>query len=638
MGDVIRDLDGTMIQKLKEYDDQYYNTGTSPVSDLEYDRMKDAAKSLYPEHPYFQTVGAKIKGEKVKLPYLLGSLSKEKLDSVEAWVEQAPGDIIVTDKIDGVSLFVRYQDGEVVFAATRGDGHFGQDVTEKAKIFCPKVDFRGSLELRGDSVLLGDPKELGYKTRRNGAAGILNRDDLKGSDKISVYFYELINSTVKPAPIACHSTIVFNSEYERLSFLREELGLPMPRVRVLKPDKVDTINFLLDMNSTRDQMPYEADGLVLTRNSSVRENVALPKHKIAFKINDEAKRVTVTDVEWNVGRTGRVVPVVIIEPTEIGGVTISRATGFNYEFVAKNGITKGVEISLVRSGDVIPYIVDVHSDKLSHDLFLFRKKKFTLFFGVPTKCPVCGGQLRVKGVDLVCETDDCSEQVYARIEYFLRTLGAENLTAVTLKKLGITTLERAYDIDEYEIANYDGFGLKRGEVIVNEIRKTLRTTPDKFLTACGLPNVALETARALLNECSLAEYMGGLYDVGTEQTFEAVYEKIDGIGPKTAKVLYDNRFKVLGIYNRMLEFGMSLEEKKGMLKGKIFTLTGSYTIKRDNLINWIEEKGGIVKGISKSTSYLVAANPDSQSGKAKKARQYGIKVISYNDLIDMLEE
>jgi len=607
-----------VIQKLKEYDDQYYNTGTSPISDLEYDQMKDAAKELYPNHPYFQTIGAKSKGEKVKLPYVLGSLNKVKLDSIEAWVEQAPGDIIATDKIDGVSLFVRYKDGKVVFAATRGDGYFGQDVTEKAKIFCPKIDFQGTLDLRSEAVLSGDPKEIGllirgkaYKNKRNAAAGILNREkDIKGSDWISVYFYELIDEDNNQ----------YDTEWYRLGFIERELGLPVPRVRILKKDD-NIMNFLLDMNSTKDQMPYEADGLVLTRNHSVRENVEFPKHKVAFKINDEAKRVKVIDIEWNVGRTGRVVPVVIIEPTEIGGVTISRATGFNYEFVRKNSIEKGIEISIVRSGDVIPYIVDVHNDA-------------NPLRAVPIIhiCPACGSLLWIKGVDLVCTASDCSEQIYAKIEYFLRTLGAENLTAVTLKKLGIKTLERAYDIDEYEIANYEGFGLKRGEVIVNEIRKTLRTTPDKFLTACGLPNIALETARALLNECSLAEYMAGVW-LDSED-----FEKIVGIGPKTAQVLYDNKFKVLGIYNRMLDLGMSFKEKKGTLKGKIFTLTGSYTIKRDNLIAWIEEKGGVVKGISKSTNYLVAASSESQSGKAKKARQYGIKIISYNELIDMLEE
>lgn len=348
-----------VIRQLKDYDDQYY-TGTSPISDLEYDRIKEAARDLYPNHPYFQSIGAKIKGEKVKLPYVLGSLNKVKLDSIEAWVEQAPGDIIATDKIDGVSLFVRYKGGEVVSAATRGDGHFGQDVTEKAKIFCPKIDFQGTLDLRAEAVLSGDPKEVGllirgkaYKTKRNAAAGILNREDIKGSDWISVYFYELINDS------GFHFRL--NSENERLTFIGLDLKLPMPRVRVLK---VDTINFLLDMNSTRDQMPYETDGLVLTCNSSVRENVALPKHKVAFKINDEAKRVTVTDVEWNVGRTGRVVPVVIIEPTEIGGVTISRATGFNAKFILEKKICKGKNIGILRSGDVIPYIIEVYDDNI----------------------------------------------------------------------------------------------------------------------------------------------------------------------------------------------------------------------------------------------------------------------------------
>jgi DNA ligase (NAD+) len=162
-----------IIDLLKHHDEKY-DAGKPEVSDTEYDKLRETAKELYPGDPYFQSVGAP-KG-KVKLPYHLGSLNKVKTDNVLAWLKKNGKLFVISEKIDGASFMVEYQDGEVVAAYTRGDGEQGQDITEKAKLFCPTIDFGGYWAFRGEAVL-PNPFDFGYKNRRNGAAGLLNKDD-----------------------------------------------------------------------------------------------------------------------------------------------------------------------------------------------------------------------------------------------------------------------------------------------------------------------------------------------------------------------------------------------------------------------------------------------------------------------------
>uniref|UniRef100_A0A6M3IMD3 DNA ligase (NAD(+)) n=1 Tax=viral metagenome TaxID=1070528 RepID=A0A6M3IMD3_9ZZZZ len=594
------------IDRLKWYDDLYYNDGTSPITDEEYDVIKDQARIEFPNDTYFNDVGAPIlfKNREVKLPYVLGSLKKVKPDTLFKWLKDKD-DITISDKVDGVSVMVHYNNGKVVFAATRGSGIVGKEITDKAKIFCPHINVLDDIILRGDAILKGDTYvEMGYKTRRNGTAGVLNADGIKGCENIDVYFYELIKSPVK-----------LSNELDRLVYI----SLLGNNVRVSQFSHLDLTNPIEHLMEVLrfGKRDYIVDGIVLTDNFSERENVFYPENKVAFKVQGDPMKTKVIDIEWNVGRTGRIIPTIIVEPITIGGVTISRATGFNAKFVLDNHIGKESVVSLVRSGDVVPYIVSV-DDSDTTDIGCYS-------------CPSCDGEIEWKGVDLVCNSTECKISAFKRVSYFLRKLGVENITEKTLEKLEVDTIQKAYELDEFEIANISGFGIKRGEQIVNEIKKTLKTTPEKLLAAFGIAGIGIEISTSIFNNMSIDD----IFDL-PEGYFSS---NIDGIGDKLdSNLIYGlPYFKI--VYDYLLLKGLKfVENGEDIMKGMLFALTGTMILKRDAIIKMIESKGGSVKGITKNTNYLVSADPTSGSSKLEKANKYGIKIISFEELMEMLGE
>jgi DNA ligase (NAD+) len=250
---------------------------------------------------------------------------------------------------------------------------------------------------------------------------------------------------------------------------------------------------------------------------------------------------------------------------------------------------------------------------------------------VPTNCPKCDKYLKWKGVDVICDNQDCTAQGILRTEHFLRTLGAEEITSVTLENVGIMSIHEAYKIDETDIMSLEGFGVRSAQVIVEQIQGTLKTTPDKLLAAFGIKGCGLETARTILKHHDIEDLMNGL--VSVDQLVS-----INGIGDITAQNIADGVSEYKDTYDYLKSTGLQYKVSDNVLRGKIFTLTGNGPIKRDILKNMIESKGGYVKGISKNkTDFLVCDNINSQSGKSKKARQYGVPIITYEELIDIIE-
>lgn len=601
-------MEKKIIEILKKADDLYYNSGMSWISDDEYDAMKDLASDLYPGDPYFDEVGADPGTNKVKLPYVLGSLTKVDKDNVTKWIQKGTSEIVASEKLDGVSIYVVYFRGEVVFASTRGDGYEGQDITEKAKIFCKPINIKKRFELRGECMLKSDVnlQEMGYKTRRNMVAGILNRDDNKGCDLIIPYFYEVI-----------YPDNIFEDEYDKIQFIYVNLGLDSPRcIKLNNPDVDQLMNILEYYKGQSKKDGYEIDGLVLTRSDYERENVKYPENKVKFKIHAKPVLTKVEGIEWNTGRTGRITPTILIEPVVIDNVTINKSTGFNAEFIKENAIMPGSEIMILRSGDVIPYITEV-------------KKKEGDIGDIPDTCPKCGEKVEWKGVDITCVNDKCSETAIKKTEFFLRTLGVQNITRKTLEKIGVSTIFESYEVDELEIVNNEGIGLKKAEMIVSEIEKTLKTTPHRLLAAFGIPNVGVELSKTI---CSKFDF-DYLFEIKEEEL-----TKIDGIGKIIAKKFVENIGNHRELYEFLKEKGLKFQEvgKKSSISGKVFTLTGSMPLKRDVVKKMIEENGGSVKNISKKVDYLVDANQDKETTKAKKAKQYGITIISYEELMGMI--
>ena len=388
-----------VINQLKDYDSLYYTDGTSPVSDEEYDDLKDYAKLNFPNNPYFLEVGAPVIGEKVPLPFVLGSLNKVKEDTLQAWFDKQKSDVyLVTEKLDGVSFCVNYQHGEVYFAATRGDGYFGSDITAKAKIFCPPMKERvGSAWYRCEAMLIGDAHvELGYKTARNGAAGILNREYLKDDQRITPMFYECLNY----GP---------GTEEEKYNHMLEHFSTRNVPNSIIFDRRTMPISVLITfLEMVSDNGLYEVDGLVITPMDYERENVEFPEGKVAFKMNEKPVEATVNMVEWKVSRTGRVVPVVHINPIELQGVTVTKATGFNAKFISDEKIGSGSIVKIVRSGDVIPYITECVRGAIGEL--------------TPEVCPSCDHDLVNEGVDIVCPNEQCISRAFKQVEHFLRTM------------------------------------------------------------------------------------------------------------------------------------------------------------------------------------------------------------------------
>lgn len=599
-----------LFDDLRHYD-AMYAIGLPEVSDYQYDIIRSEAKLKYPNNEYWNQVGADMGGDKVKLPCTLGSLNKVKADgSCQEWLQGHSDERLVSAKLDGVSLYVSYVNGKYDRAFLRGNGEYGYEVTERARLFVPlELQEDVTCEARSEAILTQDiHTKLGYATRRNGVAGLLNpnRTTTEHLEKVVVKFYELIST----------SEGLGDTESERWDQMID-YGLDVaPHVMLGTTDPVQAEEQLKDILSTwKESLEYDIDGLVVAEDDSIPDDSFYPENKVAYKVNEDAILCKVVKVEWSVGRTGRVVPVVWIEPTLIGGVTVEKATGFNFKFIVDAGIGPGSVVGIYRSGDVIPYIDFVEeSVAATHPMF----------------CSDCDNILKKSGVDLVCDNAYCKGRNVLAAEYFLRTLGVEEVTAVTLRKLGVKGIFEAYCLDELEIAQVDGFGIRRAEEIVTQIEKSLKTTPDKFLAACGLPNVGLSTAQDFLKVFKFEDYID-FTNVGLD------YTVVSGIGPAIAKSLDEGRERVARLYDMLYGKGLEWSTASNTLMGKVFCMTGNGPIKRDVLENMIEANGGYVKGMSKKVDYLVTNNPSSTSGKAKKAREYGTEVIGYDNLIEMLE-
>lgn len=596
-----------LLNKLKRWDNFYFNEGTPEVADTEYDRVKSALRDQYPNDVYFTGVGTPItkKYEEIKLPFIVGGLDKVDVDTVLQWINKENDAIIVTEKLDGNSIICTWDNGKLIFAASRGDGITGQNIINKAKYFIPEIPIKDWVTLRGEVLLEGDLyKGLGFKNRRNGVAGLLRRDEIIPEDlqKLSCIFYEVIEPEIE-------------SEAHRLAFIKLTLKLRIPENRIILPGTAkisETLSELLI--NYKENALYDIDGLVLTRNNSSRENVKFPKAKVKFKVNELAKECEVRGLEWNVTRLGMIKPVVIINPTEIMGVTVTRISGFNKEFIESNQIHTGAIVGVVRSGDVIPYITEV-----------FQPSPFV---PIPENCPSCDSVLVETEKEIICVNDECYQKKIYKVSYFFTEMGTDNISDRTIEMLGIFSIEDAYNLQVEDIEKIPGFGRRKAEIVYGEIRDTLVTKPERLLAAFGMPLIGTTISKSLMSKFTI------------DVLFEITNPDVLGLGPVTSRSLIDNIGKYRDLYNFLIDEGLEFEKEDltlKTLKGMKFALTGAGPLKRKEYISMCEEKGGEVKGISKDTNYLVTNDVTTNSEKIKAANKYGTKIITYEEFGEMLK-
>ena len=600
-----------------------YELGNPEIEDDQYDHYKRLLQKLRPDSRFLNKIGNIPKRNIQKLPYILGSLTNYFEDDVSTWLNKHDNGsgFILSHKLDGVAIEVEYTNGKLTGAWLRGDHYLGENITIKAlKFIQNQINHNGheKLYFKGEALLNCEPDTIGYKTKRNAVAGILNRDDF---DKLK-YLYFIVHTFV-PDNFRSDSHVVY--ELSRLQFARQAFGII--NNGVINFSHVDSKEMIiLAINEMiQEETQYDKDGIVITVNHSEVENVKIPEKKIAFKFNKMSAEAEVKYVEWETSRTGKIIPVVNFNPITLGGATIQRATGFHAKFIYDNQIGPGAIIKIVRSGDVIPYIDEVI-------------KPSETFVALET-CPSCGSKnfsTDDTHTHVYCTNQNCPAQVQKKIAYFFEKLGLENFSEKMISTLGCKNVMDIYNLKKEDIIKIEGWAETSAIDFIKRIEQTKIAKPEKVLAALGIDNLGTSTSKLILDNFSISEILNSLDDPNVLREIVFKIIQIKGLGTKkTASII-----KGLKENKTLLENFLALTEKvikndNGPLAGKSFCISGSLSKPRKAYEIIIEKFGGENVSIT-SCDYLICNTP-SDSNKVKKAIEKGVKIISEQELIELIK-
>jgi DNA ligase (NAD+) len=648
------------VEKLRElirkYDYYYYVLNNPLVSDAEYDELKRRLIELERKYPELitpdsptQRVGAPPRKEFPNVQHSIPMLSledarnEEEIREIYERIIKLVGrnvEFCIEPKFDGTSLELIYENGVLVRAVTRGDGYVGEDVTPNARTIrtVPLRLFEDvSIEIRGEVVIskenfrklneeLINKGEKPFANPRNAAAGSLMQLDsrITAQRPLDFIVWGFGKSGIKFA--------------KQSDFLKkaEELGFKVPKPKVVKTLE-EIIETYREWEKERDRYIYELDGMVVKVNEielweKLGYTARAPRWAFAAKFKPREKTTKILGVVWQVGRTGIITPVAELQAVEIGGATVSRATLHNVEILKKLGVKIGDTVVVSRAGDVIPQII-----KPIEELRTGQEREIE----IPNKCPVCGGEVATEGPFLKCLNLSCPAKLSASIKHLARreAFDIEGLGEKTSKLLVerglVKDIADVFNLRKEDLKRLPGFSDVSAEQLVLAIERAKKIRLDRFIHALGIPGVGEATARLL------AEKFKTLSALMNASKFELM--RIRGIGPETAdaivKFFSDERNR--NSIKKMLEYGVEVywgEEKKGPLSGKVFVFTGELDCcPRSKAKEMVEELGGqTADTVSKRVHYLVVGkNPGS---KLQKAQKLGIKIISEEEFLKMLEE
>lgn len=614
----------------------YYN-GMPVASDDLYDARRDELAELKSDSAEVTAIGAPVVSSWPKVAHTIpmGSLDKaQTLDEITTWINgvsrprqsrTGPAEeLLVTEKLDGISVSVRYEEGNLVQALTRGDGHIGEDVTPNVArmkgIFrtLPKpltITFRGEIV-----VYKADHEEFfpGQSSTRNTASGTTKRLDGRGCEHLSVLFYQALDGPD------------FLKEAEQFEFMKG-LGLLVPNwyVSALAPGIRTPHDLWVEyQQSIREQLPYEIDGLVVRVNDiahqlSLGDNHGRPNGAVAFKFAAITRETISTGREDNVGGTGRITPVAIFKPIRILGAQISRASLYNQRYIELLGWDVGSKILVSRANDVIPRVVSVtgSTGTVSQP---------------PTHCPACGAETARDGEYIVCpNTSECPAQVEGRIKQWVHELNILEWGEVLIQKVVEAGLAKSipglYRLTEEQLAALDRMGPSSAKKAREQLWKVVPLPLEQFLGALGIPLCATSTLQTVVD--AGYDTLDKILSASREQL-----QNIPGMGPKRAESLYGWLQRNGQLVEDLLDAGVTLKEKiQGVLTGKSVCFTGKSTRKRAELEQMVTAAGGSVKkSVGKGLTYLVLADANSTSTKATAARKLGTECLSEEDFVKLV--
>jgi DNA ligase (NAD+) len=615
--DQLDDLENHLEQWLNAYE-----IGESLISDDQYDHYKRLLQKFRPDSKFLSKIGNKPKRNVETLPYILGSLTNYFENDIQTWLDKHDNGsgFVLSHKLDGVAIEVEYTDGKLTGAWLRGNHIEGENITHKAlKFIQNKIDHQGHKKLyfKGEALLNCEPDTIGYKTKRNSVAGILNRDDF---DKLK-YLYFIVHTFV-PDDFKSDGYVAY--ETLRLHFARQAFGIL--NNNVINFSHVDSKEMVISAATEmiQEETQYDKDGIVITVNNSDVENIKLPEKKIAFKFNKMSAEAEVETVEWETSRTGKIIPVVKFKPIELGGATIQRATGFHAKFIYENAIGTGAIIKIVRSGDVIPYIDEV----------IKKAERFDML----VTCPVCNhGDLLTDETQthIYCPNQNCPAQVQKKIAYFFEKLGLENFSEKMISTLKCNSVLDIYNLKKEDIIKIDGWAETSADDFIKRIEQTKKAKPEKILAALGIDNLGTTTAKLVLENFSITEILNALDNpiVLREIVFKLI--QVKGLGSKKVASIIKGLKENKTLLENFIALADTVTENSGPLSGKSFCMTGSLSKPRKAYEQVIEKFGGENVSIS-SCDYLICNTP-SDSSKFKKAIEKGVKIINEQELIELIK-
>ncbi len=651
---------------------RYHVLDAPLISDAEYDRLVGELKQIEAEHPDWvtpdspsQRAGAppSERFEKVRHPAPILSLANAfSAEEVRAWFERIrklddrveKTGFVVEPKIDGLSIVLHYRDGVFVQGATRGDGEVGEDITANLRtvraipLRIPVVGSAGVaipkyLVVRGEAFIpikeferlnkqLEEAGERTYLNPRNTAAGSLRQLDpaLTASRPITLLVYQIVYAEGGEIP---------STQWDTLNCLRA-LGFPVSDAARRCDDLETAVAYASTWETRRDELPYEADGMVI-KIDDLRLAADLgfvgkdPRGAIAFKFPAREVTTTLREIRVSVGRTGVLVPVALLEPVEIGGVIVERATLHNFDYIAEKDIRLGDRVLVKRSGEVIPYVIGPLVEARTG-----MEKPYL----PPQTCPACGQPVEhFEGeVAWYCVNAACPAQLMRNVEHFV-SRGAMDIVGLGPKIVAqlieaglIRDAADLYSLKKESLLALEGFADKKADNLLQAIANSKQQTLARLITALGIRGVGEVVA------ADLARRFGSLDALGHASLDEL--QQIEGIGPSIAQAVVDwfarpanqnvlKKLKAAGVWPRG---EAAAEEKEGPLHGLTFVLTGTLpTLSRDQARALIESHGGrVTDSVSQKTSYLVLGeNPGS---KLERARALGVKIIGEKELKQMV--
>ncbi|MDK0919705.1 NAD-dependent DNA ligase LigA [Clostridium perfringens] len=653
-----------LVEELNKYAYEYYVLGNSSVTDKDYDKkyyeLVDLEKETGYKLPYSPTqrVGDVILPEFKKYTHKarLWSLDKaQTLEEIREWhnrnvkfleeynrtsdEELPPLKYILTKKFDGLTINLSYdENGVLVTGATRGTGAIGEDVTAQVKTIKSiplKIDCHDFLEIHGEAIMTTEAfekynseAETPLKNLRNGAAGALRNLNVAETAKrnLSAFFYDVGYKEGAP----------FKTYMEMLNFIKTK-GFPMDDY-IRECTTLDEIQKEIDyIRDIRFDLNYDIDGLVIAIDDiRTREllgyTVKLPKWAIAYKFEAQEATTKLLDVEWNVGRSGRVSPTAILDPVELAGVTVKRATLNNMDDIARKGVRLGAEVFVRRSNDVIPEIMGVVPESLEG----------TKEIEEPKVCPACGAHLVHEGVHIYCEnTLGCKPQMVKTIVHFagreaMNIAGFSEKTAEQLfEKLDIRDISDLYKLEYEKLLDLDKFGPKKAQNLLDAIEKSKDCTLEAFLYSLGIPNVGVKTAKDLVKRFESLENL-------EKATFEELVS-VQDVGDIVARSIIEffKEERTLKVINELLSLGVNPHyEKKEVLEspfmGKTVVVTGTLeNYSRTSIKEKLESLGAKVSGsVSKKTDFVIAG--EAAGSKYDKAKSLGVTILSEEEFENMI--